>query len=212
VLTLKTLKLLVAILCLLFAIDACADTIPLSSGSGTMQSPFIGFPIVVWTFQGQGGSITQLLTGDAGTPGLIQCCPTPDVTPLTLSTLWTDVGAFEGQGLVNGVSTFFDLFMQINPISATGHMQANGDLVVTYLATGEIVLTAVDLSDSPLGQQYAMNKNWRVTAIFTPGGSGTWDFQTATFATVPEPGSMVMLGTGLCLLVRKLRRHGTRCS
>jgi hypothetical protein len=106
--------------------------------------------------------------------------------------------------------------MQFDAVSFVSSLAPNGDLTVIYTATARMFFET-DLQGSVcngdcLGPNLVWNQNirWLVTAQFAPDSSnpGKWSFVDATFtpAPTPEPSSMLLMGSGMVILIRKFRR------
>jgi hypothetical protein len=110
--------------------------------------------------------------------------------------------------------------MQFNAVSFVSSLAPNHDLTVIYTATAQMFFEtdlqgSVCNGDSCRGPNLVWNKNirWLVTAQFAPDSSnpGKWSFIDATFtpAPTPEPSSLLLMGSGMVILIRKFRRkHG----
>ena len=114
--------------------------------------------------------------------------------------------------LDSGLSGLIDL----QAVSFVSSLAPNGDLTVIYTATARMFFST-DLqgslcADSCLGPNLVWNQHirWLVTAQFTPDSSnpGNWNFVNATFtsAPTPEPSSMLLMGSGVGILIAKVRR------
>jgi hypothetical protein len=186
---------------------SAADTLTLDRGLGEM-SGFATFPSYQFGFGGPHASI-QVQTGlplfgdwpDA--PGLQNCL---SCDPRGRLIILEDSG--------NSFS------MQFNAVSFVSSLAPNHDLTVIYTATAQMFFEtdlqgSVCNGDSCRGPNLVWNKNirWLVTAQFAPDSSnpGKWSFIDATFtpAPTPEPSSLLLMGSGMVILIRKFRRkHG----
>ena len=182
---------------------SAADTLTLDNGFGQM----FGFPSPSYQF-GFGGPHASiffqtgppLLGGWPDTPGLQQCisCDPRGGRPIIL----------EDSG--NSFS------MQFDAVSSVSSLAPNGDLTVIYTAIAQMFfetnLQGSVCNDPCLGPNLVWNQNirWLVTAQYAPDSSnpGKWSFVDATFtpAPTPEPSSMLLMGSGMVILIRKFRR------
>jgi hypothetical protein len=183
---------------------SAADTLTLDSGVGQM-SGFATFPSYQFGFGGPRASIFVQtgppLFGDwPDAPGLQNCLSCDPRGSLII---------LEDSG--NSFSMEFDA------VSFVSSLAPNRDLTVIYTATARMFFEtdlqgSVCNADPCLGPNLVWNRNihWLVTAQYAPDSSnpGKWSFVDATFtpAVAPEPSTMLLMGSGMVILIRKFRR------
>jgi hypothetical protein len=185
-----------------------ADSIPLTSGSGTLTPT--GF-----AFQFHGGGYNLPIPGslDETGGGLVQCSPPCDplAFPLNLNPLFT-VSApvfvlVDGDPFISGGFTF-------TGVSFVSSLAPGGNLTIRYTTGLSIFLSLYDKTTLlPVANfVWGSNEPWIVTAHFVnaSGLPGLYVFEGATFTPVPEPGTIVLLGTGLLPILFGLRRRLSR--
>jgi hypothetical protein len=109
--------------------------------------------------------------------------------------------------------------MEFDAVSFVSSLTPSGDLTVIYTATARMFFETDQYgslcnpgADSCPGPNLAWNQNihWLVTAQYAPDSSnpGNWSFLDATFtpAPTPEPSSMLLMGSGMVILIAKVRR------
>ena len=175
-----------------------ADTIDLTSGSGNIYSGFPGF-----TFRFYGGGyglfIPQALDQFNGLVNCIPCDPTQ------LNLLFGASGQF-----TNGAQ-YIDGSIEFDAVSLVSSLAPNGILTVTYTASASISLFLVNSATLQQVGPFAWgnpNQLWYITAKFKPDvGLPVYEFLGATLSTsvVPEPATMVLLGTGMLPLLFAVR-------
>jgi hypothetical protein len=184
---------------------AHADSIPLTSGSGILTPS--GF-----AFQFHGGGYNLSIPGslDETGGGLVQCSPPCD--PLTLglnlSPLFTvSAPAFvlvDGDPFLSGAFTF-------TGVSFVSSLAPGGNLTIRYTTSLFVDLALYDKTTLlPVADfVWGSNEPWIVTAHFVnaSGLPGLYTFEGATFTPVPEPETVVLLGTGLLPILFGLRRQ-----
>jgi len=127
-----------------------------------------------------------------------------------------DILADSGIG-VNGAGQFYNGLIEFSAVSFISSLAPNGMLTVTYIAEANIHIDlCIDPSCNNISAQLVWdpNKLWHVTAHFGPDRNfpGGFDFLNASFAVVPEPSSMVLVGSGIMVLIRKVRKAKTASS
>jgi len=186
---------------------SASDTLTLNDGEGKMFG-FATFPSYRFFFDGPHAAIL-VQTGPSGllgdwpdAPGLQNCF---SCDPLNQSSiLFYDSG---NTGL-----------MEFDALSFVSSLAPSGDLTVIYTATARMFFetdqygSLCNPADTCLGPTLAWNQNihWLVTAQYAPDSSnpGNWRFLDATFtpAPTPEPSSMLLMGSGMVILIAKVRR------
>jgi hypothetical protein len=194
----------------LLALVACAhaDSIPLTSGSGNL-SP-LGF---AFQFHGGGYNLSIPGTLDETGGGLVQCSPPCD--PLTLGLnlhpLFTvSAPSFvlvDGDPFLSGAFTF-------TGVSFVSSIAPGGNLTIRYTASLFVELALYDKATLlPVAEfVWGSSQPWLVTAHFvnSSGLPGLYTFEGATFTPVPEPGTMVSLGTGMLPILFGIRSRLSR--
>jgi hypothetical protein len=196
----KKIPTLLLALLILTAISA-ADTIYLTSASGQIYPSNVA-PGFSFDLRGSGYnfSFTALdnFNGD-----LVNCIP---CEPTQLGNLFLAGGPY--LYLNNQV---LDGIIQFDAISFVSSLAPSGNLTVKFTATPFLYLFLQDLDTSlEIGPFVWGNSNhhWYVTAQFRPDvGLGVYEFTGATFTSVPEPATMMLVGTGTLPIVLRLRRR-----
>jgi len=182
---------------------SAADTLTLDNGVGEMFG-FATVPSYQFGFGGPHASIVVQtgppLFGDwPDAPGLQNCLSCDPRGRLII---------IEDSG--NSFS------MQFDAVSFVSSLAPNGNLTVIYTSTAQMFFEtdlqgSVCNADPCLGPNLVWNQNirWLVTAQFAPDSSnpGKWSFVDATFtpAPTPEPSSILLMGSGMVILIKKFR-------
>jgi len=187
-----------------------ADSIGLTSGSGNLSPSGFGF-------QFHGGGYNLSIPGglDETGGGLVQCSPPCDplAFPLNLNPLFT-VSApvfvlVDGDTFLSGAFTF-------TGVSFVSSIAPGGNLTIRYTTSLFVDLALYDKATLlPVANfVWGSNEPWMVTAHFVnPGGlPGLYTFEGATFTPVPEPGTIVLFGTGVLPILCGIRRQLIRTS
>ncbi len=207
---------LCAFVMLVFAPSVRADPIVITGGSLTIVGSFSG---ATYSISGQNFSATSIGGDPGNTPN---CLPCPSGTPISLTSFLVGSSLGRGTATINGTTfdpVFFlgefslgagpvilppgttDLVLTV-PFSFSGNIR--GCLPSSLVCTTEVFST-IDL----IGQGIA-------TAHFAFGtienGVTFYSFRSVTyqFQEVPEPMTVILLGSGLIGLGAKLRSRSRR--
>ncbi len=180
-----------------------ADSISLTSGSGTLY-PFGDSPGFTFQFHGSGYNISIPTALDDPGGALVNC--RGGCEPLTLGGL-----LFTGSGtLVNG-DPYLEGVVSFNAVSFVSSLAPNGILTIKYTATPFLRLFLTDAATNlPVAGPFVWGSSepWLITAQFAPDPGGiSYTFQGATFSSVPEPATIVLLGTGILPILFGARRR-----
>ena len=182
-----------------------ADTINLTSGSGKIY-PFLVLPGYTFHFAGSGYDISIPGAQDEYGGWLVNCRPCDPFTLVTFP-LFQASGDFltSGNPHLSGAINFY-------PVSFVSSLAPSGILTIRYTARLVQVLFLVDsLTDTQIGPFVWANPNqplWNVTAQYAPDGfPGIYRFAGATLTSVPEPATIMLLGTGILPILVGVRRR-----
>jgi hypothetical protein len=184
-----------------------ADTIKLTSGSGTMAA-FQEAP--GFTFQFHGGGYDISIPGALDDPGgTLWNCHDCDPTHLSALPLFLFVGDLTfGDQLYSGEIRF-------DAVSFVSSIAPSGILTVKYSATAFIQLSLVDriTREIVVGPFVWGNPNqlWEITAQFSPDAPAYFREGGTTFTSmtpVPEPATIALVGTGILPVLFAVR---SRC-
>jgi hypothetical protein len=202
---------LLVLLLLSFVSFSAANTITMTSGNGSMSGTLGGsFPTYTLVLYGPNISFG---TGSASdfpyTSGLQNCVECDPRAPIDLL-IDSGIGS-------NQQGQFYNGLIFISAVSFVSSIAPNGMLTVTYKAFADIQFALC--TDSSCDQRptttlvWDSQKLWLVTAQFAPDKSvlGTYDFLSATFQApvVPEPSTMLLVGSGILALIGKVRQART---
>jgi hypothetical protein len=162
----------------------------------TYQFVFAGFQQGIW--------IDKPFGDYPDSPGLQQClqCDPRYVFPIVLYD--------SGTGYDHYGNLFVGL-MEFDGVSFVSSLAPNGMLTVIYNATLRLSVTFCSSVDVCNGAHLVWNPgtHWLVTAQFAPDSSlpNTWHFVDATFAIAPtpEPSSILLMGSGIAMVIAKVR-------
>ncbi len=209
-------SLVVVFVCLFFALAAHAGSIPtytITQGSAVISiNPFDLDPDIFFQFSGSGFSVTGS-GGISSNFGIIGA--PPGFGPLDpglsiFSDFSNDAGGFGTIGGVNYSSLFFNSFLFT---SGPSFNLPSGDqfsitLPVKFFgAAGVCVPDPATLSCSSVPGNFNFNGKGTATINYV-NQNGSWFFNSATFtlSPVPEPGTFVLLGSGITAMLGVVRR------
>jgi hypothetical protein len=203
-------KRLSLLLVLLFvSATSSADSIKLTSGSGQIYPLFV-LPGFVFQFNGEGHSISIPQALDDYGGDLANCMPCFGLPPLG-SRLFIASG-----GILAGNNPYLTGSIAFDAISFSSSLAPSGIVTVRYTATASLTLYYFDSVTGTQSDPFIWGSPapWLITAQFRPdvGLPGVYEFVGATLVSTPEPGSMVLLGTGLLPLGFGVRRRLSRCA
>lgn len=204
---------------LLFSSEALGDTLTVTSGQVTFQG---GTSLVNFSFNGTttSGSSVQLqgTTSSSSSISPIHGTFMAGTSVNLTSLLFSDTGF--GTATIDGVTTnriFFggttsfnagSVFLPLTPDTSTITLTA------PFTYSGIIAGVAGPNQDAPPLFSYTMIGNGTVTATFVyvyfPEGPGSYSvvgLQYNTTAPVPEPTTMLLLGTGMAGVAAKFRKR-----
>ena len=193
---------------------SAANTITMTSGFGEMSGTFVSNPPASYSLvllaPGSGfGFATGTPSDFPFTPGLQACVP---CFPQFMVDILVDTGIG-----VNSAGQWYNSLIQFSAVSFVSSLAPNGMLTVTYKANATLDFAlCVDSTCGTTSAQLVWNPKelWLVTAQFAPDPnfSGAYDFLNASFQapipapTVPEPSSVLLVGSGIILLIGKVRK------
>jgi predicted small secreted protein len=179
---------------------SAANTITLTSGVGDLSPAGYSFFLSNHSL----GFFTGSPSDFPFTAGLQNCEP---CDPRGLIPLLSDGGLS-----VNSAGQIYDGLIDFRAVSFVSSLAANGMLTVTYKASANLDFllctdTTCDTNTALL--VWEPRELWLVTAVFAPDPyvSGAYDFVHASFQApvVPEPSSMLLVGSGIMVLIGKVR-------
>src|SRR5258706_8140942 len=202
----KRIPILAAVLLALAAFSS-ANSINLTSGSGKLY-PYQVVP--GFTFHLYGGGYAIAIPAALDEPGgsLLNCIPCDPTQMLPL--------LFTASGDLTGANQFVSGVISFNAISFVSSLAPTGILTMTFTAVPYFYLFLGANSQTGPFVWGDSNQPWYITAQFTPvtGFPGLYTFAGARFssssAPIPEPATMLLLGTGICPIVFMVRRGLSR--
>ena len=194
-----------------------ANSIPLTSGSGTLY-PFPPDSSGGFIFQFHGSGYNFSIPGGLDEAGGVLVLCTPPCEPLAfvppfpfLFTASSPLVLVPGDPFLSGVITF-------NAVSFVSSIAPSGNLTINYTATLFLQLFLLDAATNlPVAGPFVWGSNepWIVKAHYAPDGSGIpglYKFEGATFTPVPEPPALTLLATGILPILFGMRRRLSRAS
>jgi PEP-CTERM motif len=188
---------------------SAANTITLTSGFGQMSGTTTSFnppPSYSFLLFGSGVGFATGSPSDFPFTSGIQNCVECD--PRGLVPILADSGIGE-----NSAGQFYNGLIEFSAVSFVSTLARNGMLTVTYKAFANLDFAlCTDQSCQTTSELLVWDpsKLWLVTAQFAPdpNGPGSYDFLNASFQApiVPEPSSMLLVGSGIVVLIGKIRK------
>ena len=180
---------------------AAADSFVLEYGSGVVHSGDVGPSYSFFLYNNRAFiSVPASLDFSAG-GGLRNCSPCDPRQNMILLNNSGRLGDIVGS-------------IRFDAVSFVSSLAPDGILTVVYTAKADILLHLCATFDCDKFTDtfvWDKGKPWRVTAHFEPFPESSlypYQFLEATFevAAVPEPSSILLLGSGAAILIRKVRK------